>query len=170
MHETSTLPIVLWQLPVGHINSSQAANPSAPGQLFPDLTNSNRQGEDSAPTFFFGDTFQTAGKRFPFFAANKSLDPSLTAIGNTITWGSHFQNAAQSGVVMALFGAGVGGSATNVGSPPSDSGWWIAKAQGYLAQPVAVKQGTSYPGRLSTATLWAEGKGQARNEVTKERR
>lgn len=136
MHETSALPIVLWQLPVGHINSSQATNPYASNGEFPDLTNTNRQNEDSTSTFFFGDTFVTKGKRFSYFSTNKHNDPSLYVSGDAIIWGEHLSAAAQSGVTMALFGAGTGGSTTNVGTPPSDSYWWITKAQKYFAAPV----------------------------------
>ena len=136
MHDVSGLPIVLWQLPVGHVNSSQTPNPYANNALFPDLLNSNSQGEDSAPTFFFGDTFQTVGSRFTFFAANRGGDAALQAGGNSITWGEHLSAAAQAGVIMTLFGAGVGGSTTNVGAPPTDSNWWITKAQNYFSHPV----------------------------------
>ena len=137
MHETSTLPVVLWQLPVGHINSTQAVNPYDGNRVFPDLPNNNRKGEDSAPVFFFGDAFVTSGKRFDFFATNKSSDGALFESGDAIIWGEHFSEAAASGVTMALFGAGVGASTTNVGSPPTDSFWWISKAQQYYQQPVA---------------------------------
>ena len=136
MHETADLPVVLWQLPVGHINSSQAVNPYAENGLFPDLTNNNRQGEDSAPTFFFGDTFTATGARFDFFSANRAADSSVSTVGNTIVWGEHLTAAKAAGVTMALFGAGVGGSTTNVGAPPSDGFWWITKAQRYYARPV----------------------------------
>ena len=136
MHETSALPVVLWQLPVGHINTSQALNPYANGGKFPDLNHVDSQGEDSAPTFFFGDTFVTSGKRYTFFSLNGGQDSSMVVSNGTITWGEHLSAAASNGVVMALFGAGVGGSTTNVGAPPSDSYWWITKAQGYYGKPV----------------------------------
>lgn len=135
MHDTSGLPITLWQLPVGHINSSQTADPYT-GGLFPDLTNSNSQGEDSAPTFLFGDTFASSGPRLSFFSADRGGDAGVSAAGGFVTWSQHLSAAATAGVTMALFGAGVGGSTTNVGLPPTDSDWWITKAQQYLEQPV----------------------------------
>lgn len=136
MHETAKLPIVLWQLPVGHINSSLAANPYSQTGVFPDLPNTLRKSEDSAATFFFGDRFTTAGARLSFFAQNGGNDLKLRVSGNTITWGDHFSEAAASGVIMAMFGAGVGASTTNIGTPPSDDYWWITKAQRYYASPV----------------------------------
>lgn len=136
MHETATLPVVLWQLPVGHINSTQTSNPYSDTGRFNDLTNNNRQGEDSAPTFFFGDTFTTNGARFDFFSANRGADNSLLTNGNSIVWGEHLSAAKAAGVTMALFGAGVGASTTNVGSPPSDGFWWIIKTQRYFSRPI----------------------------------
>ncbi len=56
MKDTSQLPVVLWQLPVGHINSSTLNNPYNNG-LFPDLANTSTRYEDSAPVFFLGDRF-----------------------------------------------------------------------------------------------------------------
>lgn len=137
MHDASQLPIVLWQLPVGHINRSQAPNPYNGGALFPELRNMDRQGEDSAPTFFFGDEFLTTGARYTHFSQNRGGDAGLSTSAGAITWGSHMEAAHAAGVSMALFGAGVGASTTNVGSPPSDGLWWIVKAQGYLSAPVA---------------------------------
>ncbi len=135
MHDGSGLPVVLWQLPVGHINHSLALDPYTLPGAFPDLMDSDAQGEDSAPTFFFGDTFSTSGARLAFFSADRGQDPSISASGGVVTWGPHFSAASAAGVSMALFGAGVGGSTTDVGAPPTDSYWWITKAQSYLQQP-----------------------------------
>ncbi|BCM89483.1 endoglucanase E-5 [Abditibacteriota bacterium] len=136
MHETAKLPIVLWQLPVGHINTSTAMNPYNANKPFPVLTNSNRQGEDSAGSFFFGDEFTTTGVRLDFFSQNRGKDAGNYSSQNSVVWGEHFSAASQAGVSMALFGAGVGASTTNLGGPPSDSYWWIVKAQKYLSKPV----------------------------------
>ena len=106
------------------------------GGLFPDLINSNSQGEDSAPTFLFGDTFALTGSRLSFFSANLGGDTSISTTGGLVAWGEHLSAAASAGVTMALFGAGVGGSTTNVGAPPTDSDWWITKAQSYFSRPV----------------------------------
>ena len=130
----SQLPIVLWQLPVGHINSSQAANPA--GGLFPTLTNVSQHYEDSTPDFFLGDSFVTTGDRLSYFSTKDTV-AAVTVSGNTVTWGSAMSQAAASGVRVVLFGAGVGDSTQGVGDPATDGNWWITKAQRYLANPVA---------------------------------
>ena len=135
MHDTSKLPVTLWQLPVGHINSSSLANPA--GGTFADLANTYQHYEDSAPTFFYGDAFSPgAGNGYHYFsgAANGTdTDPlaNLSANGMTVRWGSGMSRAAAAGVRVALFGAGVGNSTAGTGNPPTDGGWWITATQGY---------------------------------------
>lgn len=133
---TTALPAILWQLPVGRINSSRAANPLDPSGAFPDLADTNQQYEDSAPDFFFGDTFACSGARYRYFSANLGADPQVSTDLYTVTWGAHMADAADNGVVAILFGAGVGASTNGVGAPPTDSDWWIVKAQEYFKQPV----------------------------------
>jgi hypothetical protein len=150
IHTTTSLPVMLWQIPVGRINSSLAMNPYDLSGVFPDLTDTNQQYEDSAPDFFLGDTFATSGARYTYFSANLGGDPLVSPGLGTVTWGSHMQDAAASGVVAVLFGAGVGASTNGVGSPPTDGYWWIAKIQQYYLQPVALagqSQPTGNPGR-----------------------
>ena len=134
LHQESQLPVILWQIPVGHINSSLSANPYNDG-TFPDLKNTNQNYEDSAPDFFLGDTFTASGPRFDYFATNKGNDSKLTVSGNNITWGSHAKEAADAGIISVLFGAGVGNSTDGVGSPPTDSYWWITRTQAYFNDP-----------------------------------
>jgi hypothetical protein len=136
LHATTALPVVLWQIPVGRINSSRAANPYDAAGGFSDLTDTNQQYEDSAPDFFLGDTFACAGNRYAYFSANLGGDPLLSSTQDTVTWGSHMQDTAASGVTAVLFGAGVGASTNGIGSPPSDGYWWITKIQQYFQQPV----------------------------------
>lgn len=136
VNQTTQLPIVLWQLPVGHINSTAEPDPYSSSGTFADLTDTYQNYEDSAPTFFFGDTFTTSGARFTYFSTNNGNDSSLSVNGQAITWGSHMGAAANAGVIAILSGAGVGNSTTNVGAPPTDSDWWITKAQDYFASPV----------------------------------
>ncbi|MBL8211013.1 MAG: cellulose binding domain-containing protein [Bryobacterales bacterium] len=135
LKQTSNLPVVLWQIPVGHINSTREPNPFDPLGLFPDLINTTNRYEDSAPTYFFGDTFVTTGSRFTWFASNQGNDPKLRVNANAITWGSHMQEAAASGVFAVLFGPGVGISTTSIGANPGDKLWWMTKVQRYLAAP-----------------------------------
>ena len=85
LHETTKKPVTLWQIPVGHINQSQEPNPYN-GGLFEELPNVSGEYEDSAPTFFFGDTFKPgAGKRFDYFSKNEMNDPKIKVNGDTIT-------------------------------------------------------------------------------------
>ncbi len=137
LHQATGLGIIPWQIPVGHINSSQAPDPYT-GGLFPDLADHYQQYEDSAATFFLGDSFTATGSRFAYFATDNGGDPKVSISGSTITWGSHMQEAAQAGIIAILFGAGVGDSTQGVGSPPSDAYWWISKVQGYYQHPVAL--------------------------------
>lgn len=135
LHETTGMPVVLWQIPVGHINHSLAPDPYT-GGLFPDLTNDFQRYEDSAGTFFLGDSFTATGARFDYFASNRLGDPKITTNGSTITWASHMQEARDAGITMVLFGAGVGESTHGTGAPPTDGYWWIAQTQDYFQQPV----------------------------------
>jgi hypothetical protein len=141
LHSTTALPVMLWQIPVGRINSSLAVNPYAAAGGFPDLANINQQYEDSAPDFFLGDTFACAGNPYTYFSANLGGDPLVSSTENTVTWGSHMQNTSASGVIAILFGAGVGASTNGIGSPPSDGYWWITQVQQYYQQPVPLGAG-----------------------------
>ncbi|MGG7177533.1 cellulose binding domain-containing protein [Clostridium paraputrificum] len=136
LHQETELPVILWQLPVGHINSSQEPNPYNDGK-FKDLTNEVGNYEDSAPTYFFGDTFKAGSdKRLDYFSKNEANDPKIKVNGDTITWGDHMEEAKDAGIVSILFGAGVGASTDAVGSPASDDYWWITKAQRYYKNPL----------------------------------
>ena len=143
--ETTNREMVLWQLPVGHINNSLADNPYDESGTFDPLTNTTRQYEDSAPTFFLGDTFTATGDRLDNFSTNDFGDDKLTVSGNTITWGSHIEEARAAGVRQILFGAGVGISTDSIGSEPTDDYWWITKVQEYYQNPVALEGGVVDP-------------------------
>lgn len=135
LHEVTEQPVILWQLPVGHINSTQSVDPY--NGKFNELTNEVGNYEDSAPTFFFGDTFNAGGgNRTDYFSTNEAKDPKITANGDIVTWNDHMQEAKDAGIVSMLFGAGVGASTDAVGSPPADDYWWITQAQRYLKNPL----------------------------------
>lgn len=142
------LPAVLWQIPVGHLNSTLAPSPAywnASGR-FPDLDNASpEENEDSAATFFYGDSFTSSGNNLAFYSSNPGNDPKVTVNGNTVSWGSHLPDAAAAGVVAILFGAGtgtgtygvpemVGGNQTH----PGDFDYWVTRTQSYLASPVTL--------------------------------
>lgn len=139
------LPAVLWQIAAGHLNSTRTPSPAywnASG-AFPDLDNvSAEQNEDSAATFFYGDSFTSSGNSLAFYGSNPGADPKVSMAGSTVTWGSHIPEAAAAGVVAILFGAGTGtgtyGVPEMVGSNqthPSDFDYWVTRTQSYLASP-----------------------------------
>lgn len=140
LNTTTGLPVILWQMPVGRINSTQAVNPYDPSGVFSDLTNTNQNYEDSAPDFLLGDVFNCTGAPYSYFSLDLGGDPLVAASGNTVTWGSHMPDAASSGVIAVLFGAGVGASTSGVGAPPTDGYWWITKVQQYFLQPVPLQK------------------------------
>lgn len=147
LHTTTKLPVWLWQIPVGHINVSAAASPTEYNQdgKFPILDNTPMHYEDSAPTYFFGDTFSCTGARFDYFSKNEAHDPKNKVEGNAISWGNHMVEAAAAGVVAILYGAGVGLSTKGIPDPhtvpdnaPTDNFYWITKAQEYYQNPVTL--------------------------------
>ncbi|MEO2509355.1 cellulose binding domain-containing protein [Clostridium paraputrificum] len=138
LHEVTEKPVILWQIPVGHLNSSEEPNPYNGGK-FDDLTNAVGNYEDSAPTYFFGDTFNASSDaRKEYFSKNLANDSKIKVEGNKITWGDHMEETKDAGVVSILFGAGVNASTDAVGSPAPDNYWWITKAQRYLKNPLSL--------------------------------
>lgn len=147
--ETAGKPMVLWQLPVGHSNSTARISVRT-GAPFPDLPNTSQHYEDSAATFFCGDTITEATSlRAAYFAQNKAADPGLSANGLTVTWGEHLSLLPRYGIIAALFGAGVGDSTDGVGQPPTDAWFWIQAIQEYyLSHPVTPAAGPASPAIL----------------------
>jgi len=143
--ETTGKEMILWQIPVGHINDSLATNPYDESGSFESLDNTTRQYEDSAPTYFLGDTFTATGVRYDHFAANEEGDAKISSDGNTITWESHMEEARAAGVRQILFGAGVGISTDSIGTEPTDDYWWITKVQEYYQNPVEMEGTTVAP-------------------------
>lgn len=139
IHERTARPVMLWQLPVGHINHSLIEDPYNPGQVFPDLTNEPRIWEDSSPDYFLGNTFiPGAGNRYNWFSQNRVNDPGIVlhADGQTITWNPHMVEARNAGATILLFGDGVGNSTSGRGQANTDSFWWITRTQSYYLNPV----------------------------------
>lgn len=145
LKETLALPVVLWQLPTGHINGTTRRSPTAynASGTFPDLSNTVQRYEDSASPYFFGDTLTLSGNRLAYFSKNVWNDPKVSVNGNTVTWGSHLPEAANAGVVAILMGAGVGISTRGIPQPgsypedqPTDNYYWITRIQEYYASPV----------------------------------
>ncbi|WP_275424970.1 fibronectin type III domain-containing protein [Archangium violaceum] len=145
LKETLGLPVVLWQIPTGHINGTTRRSPTAynASGTFPDLPNTVQRYEDSASPYLFGDTLTLSGNRLAYFSKNVWNDPKVSVNGNTVTWGSHLSEAANAGVVAILMGAGVGISTRGIPQPgsypedqPTDNYYWITRIQEYYANPV----------------------------------
>lgn len=146
LYEASGKHVVLWQIPVGHINGSETLNErtAAPFQI---LNNTSQHYEDSATTFFFGDTvnFSTDANRYNYFSQNKHADPKLQVnpVTRKVTFGNHFAEVKSSGTKLVLMGAGVGASTDGIGNPGTtltDDHFWIQKLQSYYNNPVSANR------------------------------
>ena len=148
MHDLSNKHIVLWQVPIGHINKTQSIS-AYTNSRFTDLSNESQRYEDSASTFFFGDEFLAESQeRYDYFSQNKHQDPKLMADPSTnkITYGNHMEEAQKAGVRMILGGAGVGASTDGVGNPPTDDYFWIQKVQEYYQNDLVILVDTDNDG------------------------
>lgn len=141
LHESIGLPVRLWQIPVGHVNTSQY---EVKGQQSTLLPNVDKAWEDSAPTYFFSDTFtgRSAGRpdtAAEYFLQNQAAD-GLVKVGpnGTIIWGSHMAAARDAGVEAIMFGPGLANSTQGGGylGQPTDGYWWAGKADDYLKNPL----------------------------------
>lgn len=150
LSQVSGKPVVLWQLPISHINGSTTIS-ARTGNPFPALPNIKTKFEDSSATFFFGDAFDAVGNvfdspsptRISFFSQNQAGDSTLQVSGNRITWGSHIDILPEYGVLCALFGQGGSDystwgipprSDTEPYQPPADDYFWIQKVQKYYQE------------------------------------
>ncbi|MDO8526075.1 MAG: hypothetical protein Q7T03_00135 [Deltaproteobacteria bacterium] len=123
VHKELQTPVILWQIPMGHLNNSD--EPGAP------LPNTDRKYEDSGAAFIFGDTFNpTTPERSDYFG--RVSDYKTTRNGTAITIHSHISDLVSAGAVGVLFGAGVG-QATRF---DTDNGWWISKTNQYYKNGV----------------------------------
>ncbi|EPX60208.1 cellulose 1,4-beta-cellobiosidase [Cystobacter fuscus DSM 2262] len=147
LKETLSLPVVLWQVPAGHINGTLQSSPTAynASGTFPLLSNAVQQYEESAAPYFFGDRITLSGNRLAWFSKNLWGDPKVSVSGSTVTWGSHIPEAANAGVVAILMGAGVGVSTRAIPQPgsypedqPTEGYYWISRVQDYYRAPVTL--------------------------------
>lgn len=157
----TNLPIVLWQLPVGHLNGSQETSPYTEVP-FKNLQNISASYEGSSAPYFLGEKFtvggdmgtngETAkckinGKVMPYFACPDN-ENGVSNSGSSVVWKSHMQSAADAHVAAILFGAGIGASThghpvsnsssvTNKTSDPDtygdtpDDNWFMVHVQNY---------------------------------------
>ncbi len=118
--------VMLWQLPQGHINGSTSGG---------DLANTIANFQDSATTYFFGDTFKPDAAGLDHFSENQAGDPALKVSGNQVTWGEHMTLAQSLNVMSVLSGAGLGISTRGTPTPGkavNDNDFFTKKATGYL--------------------------------------
>jgi chitodextrinase len=142
---------VLWQIPVGHFNGSNASS-AYTGSVFPNLDNTSTHYEDSACDFFLGDSKTISDTvRLNYFDNNLWGDTKIARAGTALTWGNHLQECKDAGIISVLFGAGVNASTDGVGSPPTDNYFWIQKVQKYYNAGVVPL--AAYPGEMPNCTL-----------------
>lgn len=137
VHTVSNKPVVLWQIPVGHINNSTSRS-AYTGNTFNPLPNTTSKYEDPAVTYFFGDTFVVSNQaKHALLSQNLANDTGLFVKGDTIVWKEHMSSFVNAGIVNMMIGAGVGISTNGVknpaslGAPPSDEYFQIQKMQQY---------------------------------------
>ncbi|NBQ43280.1 MAG: hypothetical protein EBU23_12540, partial [Mycobacteriaceae bacterium] len=134
-------PVMLWQIPQGHINGSTTITGRDLANISNNIGCPSGQAcgfEDSATSYFLGDTFTATDGQLDHFKSNLAGDSSVTVTGNTVTWGEHMTAAGQSGVMSVLFGAGLGPSTRGAPTPAgdvTDLKFWFDKATGYLKRP-----------------------------------
>jgi len=168
LHQESGKQVILWQIPVGHINESTTINQYT-GTKFELLDNTSKHYEDSSSTFFFGDEvdFSNDDARFNYFSENKHGDPELivNSANKHVTFGNHMAELNNIGVQLVLMGAGVGDSTDGIGDPNdpgatlTDDHFWIQKVQDYyinyltsIAEPVTPEITINQP---STSDVYA---------------
>lgn len=146
--------VILWQIPVGHINGSTTINQYT-NTNFVLLNNTSKRYEDSATTFFFGDNlnFSNDLARFNYFSQNLHNDSKLVANSATkvITFGNHFQEVYENGTKLILMGAGVGDSTDGIGLEGvtlTDDHFWIQKLQDYYINHLVEVLGINTEGEL----------------------
>jgi len=155
-------PVRLWQLPVGHVNGSDFLVGEAKAA---ELANIDKQWEDSAVSYFFGDAFSglSAGRVDPsgavsYFQQNLAKDPLVTKDGDgTTVWGSHMAAARDAGIESIMFGPGLANSTQGGGyqGPALDGYFWAAKAQQYLKSPLPIPRAMTGPGLGAKLTATA---------------
>ena len=126
---TLNTKVMLWQIPQGHVNGSTTLSGT-------DLANVVGNFEDTATSYFFGDTFTATDGKLAHLDENEAGDTGVRVSGNTITWDEHMTKASQSGVLSVLFGAGLGVSTRGTPTPVggiNDMNFWSDKATQYLS-------------------------------------
>ncbi len=138
------LPVILWQLPMGHLNTTDTKKADGTTAYTP-LSNETNSGsfEDSSATFWFGDTFTPGGAdRLAYFSINQwgGYDPNraadVTVTESKITWSPAIDRLKALNIAALLSGPGVGRSDSTFAcavdtAASTDNFWWINQAQRY---------------------------------------
>ena len=129
---TLNLKSVLWQIPSAHLNSSSSINPYTKKE-FKDIENISGAYEDSAATFFFGDTFKPREAEKEYWKKNEHKTNLVESNGDFITWKGVMNKLSQYNIIMFLCGAGVGSDTHSGGlaRPITDDQFFITKVQEY---------------------------------------
>lgn len=141
--------VMLWQIPQGHNNGSTSGG---------DLKNVAGNFQDSATTYFFGDTFKPESSGLGHFSENQASDSSVSLKNGLVTWGEHMTLAKDSNVMSVLFGAGLGVSTRGTPTPAgdvNDNNFFTSKATTYLKTkfvPPAVAAGGAWEVTADSAT------------------
>lgn len=132
------LPIILWQIPVGHLSD---------GVSHTILNNTPNYFEDSAASFFFGQEFATTPENqklqymSQYTPRNTAEHSSMLVFPNgaTTIWRPFYPYLLQHNVIGVYFGAGVGISTSHAGHTflpgPTDGGFMIRKMTEYIKNP-----------------------------------
>ncbi len=150
VQQTVNLPIILWQMPMGHINQSDALKPG--GGPYVPLSNATNGGsfEDSSASFWLGDTFSPGGaRRTDYFATSEwaDYDPARAAdvmvSKSDIRWAPAIARLPGLGIAALLNGPGVGRDSSTFAcaqdtAASADDSWWINKVQQYYLQQPAL--------------------------------
>ena len=175
LHEQiGDLPVRLWQIPVGHANTS---NYEIGGSQVSALPNVDKQWEDSAVDFFFGDTFtgKSAGRKDEAAAVEYfKTDHAGTVVTydeqtQLITWSNQLKAAADAGIEMIMFGPGLANSTQGGGystSPPMDDWFWASKVKEYYASGALFIKRPSVALNTASGQSTSTGNPQMRFTVT----
>lgn len=131
----NNLPIILWQIPVGHISD---------GDQFTILNNTNNRFECSAASFFFGQKFRNNpnDQKLQYLSQYARKDFLVMPNGDYTTWSPFYPYLSQHNILGVYFGAGVGISTSHTAhtflSAPTDGGYLIEKMRDYITAPVVI--------------------------------
>lgn len=134
LSNTLGLKCALWQIPSSHLNSSKSLNPYTKKE-FKDIENVPGAYEDSAITFFFGDTFKPSSLEKEYWSKNDHKTNLVEVVGDNVIWKSIMNKLPEYNIILFLSGAGVGNDTHSGGlsRPITDDQFFITKVQEYYS-------------------------------------